>query len=124
MRLSNPIVTFPTIAALHVYSIWAVAAGDILSTLFGTKWSCQLLWLGRESLSPNCLSLWRAIFCQGWREYLALPRHLCSGVALHCCEGSMSTLGMWVSRAVVSAHCNKWFKAVKSKWFVDTVVVV
>jgi hypothetical protein len=38
-RLSNnPIMTFPTIAALHVYSIsWAVAAGDILSTpLFGT----------------------------------------------------------------------------------------
>jgi hypothetical protein len=35
------------------------------------------------------------------------------------------SMGMWVSRAlVVSEHCNKWFKAVKSKWSVETIVVV
>ena len=42
MTLSNPRVTFPTIAALHVY-IWATTAGNVLSTLIESKWSCQLL---------------------------------------------------------------------------------
>jgi hypothetical protein len=61
---SDFLPNYSSTAWLHVYSIWAVAAGYILSTLFGTKWSCQLLWLERESLSRNCLSLWRALFCQ------------------------------------------------------------
>jgi hypothetical protein len=68
--------------------------------------------------------VWGALFCQLLERIpRALARYLCSQVALHCCKGSMSTLGMWVSRALVSAHCNKnkWFKAVKSKWFVETV---
>jgi hypothetical protein len=65
LQSNSDFPNYSSTACLHVYSIWAVvAAGDILSTIFSTKWSCQLLWLERESLSPNYLSLWRTLFCQ------------------------------------------------------------
>ena len=110
------------------YMSWAILSqqGRCSLNTVGTKWNCQLfLWLERESLSPLPLSLSLSgeISSASWIEYLALPRHLCSPMALHCCEGIMSTLGKSVPRALVSAHC-KLFKAVKSKWFVETLVAV
>ena len=127
MRLSNPIVTFfPTIAALHDYTfiVYGQLQLGIFSPHFLVLSGAASSYGQREKASLETASLCGELSSANWREYLALPMYLCSPVALHCFEGIMSTLGMSVSRAVVSAHCNRWFKAVKSKWFVDTLVVV
>jgi len=79
LQSNSDFPNYSSTACLHVYSIWAVAAGDILFTLFGIKWSCQLLWLERESLSPNCLSVWRALYCQLERIPSSAQSSLLSG---------------------------------------------
>lgn len=66
LQSNSDFPNYSSTACLHVYSIWAVvAAGDILSTIFSTKWSCQLLWLERKPLSKLPLSVENSLLPAG-----------------------------------------------------------